>query len=214
MNDFNPWDVDSIEAFACLKCPECDFDTKGEDDFQNHANENHPLSCVFFGLKPKIKRLKKDRIENCVESSFIKPKIKRLKLEKSKTCEDNFPLKTEFHDREINSNEMEHDQTEIETDQIDYESVHENDSFLEESNNDTIEDLGKNVCDNEKEHVQDHDKDILNGKADQKSVEDGNGTVGGDRNSISDRNTRRSNRRGFYGSLKLDIIQVNLCQKL
>ena len=156
MNEFNPWDVDSIEAFACLKCPECDFDTKGEDDFQNHANENHPLSCVFFGLKPKIKRLGKDRIENFVESSFIKPKIKRLKLEKSKICEDNFPLKTEFHDSEINSNEMEYDQTEIETDQIDYESVHENDSsnYLEESNVDTIEDLGKNVYDNEKEHVQ------------------------------------------------------------
>ena len=58
MGDFNPWDVDSLEAFACLKCPECDFDAKFEGPFQNHAVENHPLSCVFFGLKPKIKQLK------------------------------------------------------------------------------------------------------------------------------------------------------------
>ena len=45
----NPWNVDSIEAFSCLKCPECDFNTKEEDFFQNHAVENHPLSFIFFG---------------------------------------------------------------------------------------------------------------------------------------------------------------------
>ena len=88
MGDFNPWDVDSLEAFACLKCPECDFDAKFEGPFQNHAVENHPLSCVFFGLKPKIKQLKKEEVENCVDSSLIK---------------------TEFNDDEINSKEMKYD---------------------------------------------------------------------------------------------------------
>ena len=102
MGDFNPWDVDSLEAFACLKCPECDFDAKFEGPFQNHAVENHPLSDVFFGLKPKIKQLKKEEVENCVESSLIK---------------------TEFDDVEINSKEMQYDQTELSrTDQIDFES--------------------------------------------------------------------------------------------
>jgi uncharacterized C2H2 Zn-finger protein len=45
----NPWQVDNIDAFYFLKCPECDFVHKEESDFQNHAVENHPLSVVFFG---------------------------------------------------------------------------------------------------------------------------------------------------------------------
>ena len=52
--DDNPWLVDSIEAFSCLKCPECTFDTKGKDFFQVHAVENHPLSFVLFGKKHEI----------------------------------------------------------------------------------------------------------------------------------------------------------------
>ena len=44
----NPWTVESIQAFYFLKCPECDFDTKEENSFENHATENHPLSFVLF----------------------------------------------------------------------------------------------------------------------------------------------------------------------
>ena len=50
----NPWYVDSIEAFACLKCPECVFNTKENKVFQNHAVENHPMSHFLFGT-PKSK---------------------------------------------------------------------------------------------------------------------------------------------------------------
>ena len=50
----NPWQVDSIEAFACLKCPECVFNTKENKVFQNHAVENHPMSHFLFGT-PKSK---------------------------------------------------------------------------------------------------------------------------------------------------------------
>ena len=45
----NPWQVDNIQEFYFLKCPECNFVHKEESDFQNHAVENHPLSVVFFG---------------------------------------------------------------------------------------------------------------------------------------------------------------------
>ena len=45
----NPWNVVSLQAFLCLKCPECVFDTKEKDSFENHAIENHPLSIVLFG---------------------------------------------------------------------------------------------------------------------------------------------------------------------
>ena len=44
----NPWQVDSIQEFACLKCPECTFDTKKGEVFKDHAIENHPLSFVLF----------------------------------------------------------------------------------------------------------------------------------------------------------------------
>ena len=45
----NPWQVDSVQAFVCLKCPECTFDAKKGEIFRDHALENHPLSFVLFG---------------------------------------------------------------------------------------------------------------------------------------------------------------------
>ena len=45
----NPWQVESIQEFSFLKCPECIFDSKEEDIFQEHAVKNHPLSFVLFG---------------------------------------------------------------------------------------------------------------------------------------------------------------------
>ena len=47
----NPWAVESIEEFYFLKCPECGYDTKEENSFENHATENHPLSFVLFDKK-------------------------------------------------------------------------------------------------------------------------------------------------------------------
>ena len=49
----NPWQVESIQAFYWLKCPECPFHTKEENHFEIHASKNHPLSYVYFGRKPK-----------------------------------------------------------------------------------------------------------------------------------------------------------------
>ena len=46
----NPWLVDSVQAFSCLKCPECPFNTNQETVFQNHAVEKHPLSIALFGM--------------------------------------------------------------------------------------------------------------------------------------------------------------------
>ena len=46
--EINPWKVDSLEAFTCLKCPECAFFSKEESNFRNHASKNHPLSSEFF----------------------------------------------------------------------------------------------------------------------------------------------------------------------
>ena len=54
MND-NPWLVESIQAFNCLKCPECAFNAKLEDNFKDHALKNHPLSFVLFDKRNKKK---------------------------------------------------------------------------------------------------------------------------------------------------------------
>ena len=62
----NPWKVESIQDFSCLKCPECAFFTKEENYFENHAIKKHPLSAVFFDekssheIEDKVKNL--DRI--------------------------------------------------------------------------------------------------------------------------------------------------------
>ena len=45
----NPWLVDSIQDFLSLQCPECNYNSKEEDVFEEHAIENHPLSFVIFG---------------------------------------------------------------------------------------------------------------------------------------------------------------------
>ena len=55
----NPWQVDSIEVFYYLKCPECKFDTQEEVTFQDHAVSNHPLSFTLFG-KSEITQISVD----------------------------------------------------------------------------------------------------------------------------------------------------------
>jgi len=52
----NPWQVDSIQAFYCLKCPECEYNTLDENYFEDHAIENHPLSFVLFNKQFEQKR--------------------------------------------------------------------------------------------------------------------------------------------------------------
>ena len=64
----NPWQVDNINAFYFLKCPECDFVHKEESDFQNHAVENHPLSVVFF-VNADIKMEEITIIDDCNEEN-------------------------------------------------------------------------------------------------------------------------------------------------
>ena len=53
MDAENPWQVESIEAFYFLKCPQCLFFTQKDSSFYHHAVENHPLSLILFG-KPTI----------------------------------------------------------------------------------------------------------------------------------------------------------------
>merc|ERR1712051_406556 len=65
----NPWNVDSLEAFTFLKCPECTFDTKETDLFQNHAIYNHPLSYVLFSNISKVQEVWTDPVRIKQESN-------------------------------------------------------------------------------------------------------------------------------------------------
>ena len=64
----NPWQVESIEAFYFLKCPECTFYAKDDKAFHLHAVENHQLSFVFFG-KPEVKTLTPEEILDLPEKT-------------------------------------------------------------------------------------------------------------------------------------------------
>ena len=61
----NPWKVKSIQAFACLNCPECDFNTKEETSLQDHAVEKHPFSFVFC-----VKSIQSFACLKCPECDF------------------------------------------------------------------------------------------------------------------------------------------------
>ena len=72
----NPWEVESIQEFSFLNCPECPFRTKAKEIFQNHAVENHPKSFILFDSKtrPKDEKLpgaKEDVIESIKETDEI-----------------------------------------------------------------------------------------------------------------------------------------------
>ena len=47
--EINPWLVDSVQVFSCLKCPECVFFSTEDKIFQDHAIKNHSLSFALFG---------------------------------------------------------------------------------------------------------------------------------------------------------------------
>ena len=78
--EYNPWQVDSLQAFSFLKCPECIFDTKEEDFFQVHAIEKHPLSFVLFG-KTLIEDNTEERIT--IDDDFKKETIEKSDAENS-----------------------------------------------------------------------------------------------------------------------------------
>ena len=61
----NPWQVVSIEAFYCLKCPECMYFTTEDSQFYNHAVEKHPLSGALFG-NPKDETINPEEILNLI----------------------------------------------------------------------------------------------------------------------------------------------------
>ena len=44
----NPWQVESLDAFSYLCCPECVYRSKEASSFQAHALQNHPQAVALF----------------------------------------------------------------------------------------------------------------------------------------------------------------------
>ena len=70
MTNHNPWQVDSIQVFWFLRCPQCSFDTKEEEHFRVHAIENHSESLELFE-----KEVKKEAIDTSFENEEQNSKI-------------------------------------------------------------------------------------------------------------------------------------------
>ena len=118
----NPWQVESIDAFSFLKCPECNFDTKEEFIFQDHAIVNHPLSFVLFGktckeeeedydpiLDPDLEDIKQELPDTngSNDSEYVeKSSNSEEKLHTCSTCNESFsqPYKLKKHVELIHEN--------------------------------------------------------------------------------------------------------------
>ena len=68
--DTNPWQVDSVQDFICLKCPECAFCSKEEKCFQKHAINCHPLSFILFGEQNEQKVCELKENYNCIIDDY------------------------------------------------------------------------------------------------------------------------------------------------
>ena len=110
MNVDNPWQVVSIEAFYCLKCPECMYFTTDDNGFHNHAVENHPLSGILFG-NPKNETVNPEEILNLLvksepqEDSFENDNNDTLSEKTFETFDQTNILERESFERSKNLNQ-------------------------------------------------------------------------------------------------------------
>ena len=92
----NPWQVESIQAFYWLKCPECPLATKEENHFEIHASKNHPLSYVYFKQKHK------NELETCSATIKEEPVFDKNLAENLEV--ENSSLNSEYQDFSLTEN--------------------------------------------------------------------------------------------------------------
>ena len=77
----NPWLVNSIQEFNFLCCPECDYRSKNEAMFTEHAIGTHPMSKDFFDFMEEV-NVKLEPMEEDVDVK-LEPQV-IIKEEKEK----------------------------------------------------------------------------------------------------------------------------------
>ena len=111
----NPWQVNSIDAFNCLKCPECMFFSQAEIDFKDHAMKNHPLSNAFFDKFElnsfiEIKEELCDTIsENNCDLNFSGIKDEYLEEKNETVFAENLDIKEEYSKEPSNQKDSDYD---------------------------------------------------------------------------------------------------------
>ena len=98
--DSNPWQVDSIQDFSCLKCPECAFYSKEENQFQDHAIQLHPLSFVLFGKSEEHIDFQLEKCDYDSPNSFNESKTYQNIIEEEISAEDCNSIKNELLNEE------------------------------------------------------------------------------------------------------------------
>ena len=99
----NPWQVENIQTFVFLNCPECEFKTKKKNCFQEHAVKSHPSSVVLFknlSEKDPLKLESKTKYERLNTENF-----ELGDFQNEETLEDiMFPDLPEDTDMKLNQN--------------------------------------------------------------------------------------------------------------
>ena len=87
----NPWQVESLEDFLYLKCPECNFDAKEAEVFEYHAIENHPLSFTFFAKTTvKVEHVNVDEFNLESENITVTPNFPEIPDVKKELADTEF----------------------------------------------------------------------------------------------------------------------------
>lgn len=88
----NPWEVESLQDFSFLCCPECSFKSKEACDFENHALHKHPRAVCFFEKQLEVK------IEDIIDTKDVIKEEQSLAstLETEKMPAEEFPCSKGF----------------------------------------------------------------------------------------------------------------------
>ena len=96
----NPWQVDSLNAFYFLCCPECVYRSKEESSFQTHALQNHPKSKTFFKYE-EADEIDANLHYCCPECTYRSKNINMFQIH----ALENHPLCLVFFNQENDNNE-------------------------------------------------------------------------------------------------------------
>ena len=80
----NPWDVEYLEEYLVYSCPECRNLSQNEDEFLEHALENHPhsrQSLMRFLVKEEKKPLEFSELKEKLNKLFDKSKLEEKELQ-------------------------------------------------------------------------------------------------------------------------------------
>ena len=103
----NPWQVESLDDFTFICCPECTFKSKTESSFQNHALDNHPQCLAFFSENLESHGLDNENIDIKEEPLISIPEeLPSHSIDNQSQCEvafENDPLLDEDDNLSITS---------------------------------------------------------------------------------------------------------------